>query len=108
MSIFQSNTCEIPHCSNETHGKKRCKYCEYRYDSEGNPFIVFCETQKFQRNKDTMFIWVMGGKVVHHNGYHIYHNGDPIDLIGMDAAKCADLLIEKDFELIYKNEAAWI
>lgn len=107
MSIFQSHTCEIPHCTEAQAGKRRCQYCEHRYDTHGKPFIVYCETQKYSRGKHTLFLWCMGGKVVHTDGYVIFHNGHPIHLAGMDAAKCADLLIEKDFELIYKNEAVW-
>ena len=60
MSIFQSNTCEIPHCNNEaTEGKHRCKKCAERYDSQGIAFILYCEFHRFtNRGRGIITFWV--------------------------------------------------
>lgn len=96
MSIFKNNRCEV---CNKDSVKKRCDYCKGRFDSQGQPFIVYCDIYKFKKGRKTLFLWVMDGLIVKIDRWYWL-------LVGKEEQEGFQLLFDHGFELEYKSEKA--
>ncbi len=108
MSIFtaieEEIKCEICHTRERKTGKKRCDYCESRYDNQGNAYIIASDIYKFFRKGVSVHVWVCDNKV---NQIKKGCRMESIkDLKGKSKAFLMDYMRAKGYELQHVSHAS--
>ncbi len=99
--IFEGGTCEICQERPRVENRKRCNYCKERFDDNGEPFLIYCQTYRYEQNHKAVVLWVMDGRVVRVLGTA------GLIAVGESLEMADKWLTGRKYTMVYTNEAVW-